>query len=403
VPRYKLTIAYDGTDFCGWQKQMPYESENRKAKSEKQVGAEPADAGAGEPLPELARHEDAGRSGRRRVELRTVAGVLERAVREIVREPVEVKGSSRTDAGVHARGQVAAFTCSAGRDEETEKRGDGAKVPEREGGAQQHSSTAADDPQESRTETNADGGSRAQGGWPVARGVDRLVRAINGRLPDDALVLSAEVVPDGFDPIGHTIAKAYSYTLHVSRTRPLWDRHFVHHVWEDLDLSAMQAGAQHFVGEHDFSAFAAAGHGRKTTVRTVHECRVEELPCDFAGTPLAGPAHLPLLEGGGGGKGSLLLPAVPLEEDRGPSPTLIHAHAAPSWQVPPARRLRIHISGNGFLYNMVRIIAGTLAEVGRGHIEPDDIPRIIENKNRGRAGPTFPPEGLCLEWIRYGT
>ncbi len=289
MPRYRLTIAYDGTDFCGWQKQEP-------------LAADAALSGS-------ARHVDPGleAGGPGRVALRTVQGVVERAVREVVREPVEVKGASRTDSGVHARGQVAAFT-------------------------------ATDDP------ALIEQGS----GWPIERGVDRLLRAVNGKLPDDVLVLSAEPVGAGFDPILDASAKGYSYTIHASRTRPLWDRRYVHQVWEDLDAARMHEAAGHFVGEHDFAAFAAAGHGRVHTVRTVFSCGVAE-----------------------------------------------------TGAVPGGRRVRLEISGSGFLWNMVRIVAGTLADVGRGRLTPDDIPRIIEGRNRGAAGPTFPPEGLCLEWIRY--
>ena len=110
----------------------------------------------------------------------------------------------------------------------------------------------------------------------------------------------------------------------------------------------MSAAARHLLGEHDFAAFAAAGHNRQTTIRTVHSCDVTE--------------HT-LNDG--------------------------------------ALRIRIDIAGSGFLWNMVRIIAGTLLEVGRGHFAPDDVVGILESRNRGLAGPTLPASGLCLEWIRY--
>lgn len=297
MPRYRLTVAYDGTDFCGWQKQEPFvpEADDR-----------PEDQRTPRPGPDkLAAALRLGtREGesRARVALRTVQAVVEQAVREVVREPIVLQGASRTDAGVHAKGQVCAFTCAAEA-------------------------------------------------WPSDRGLDRLVRALNGKLPDDVLVSAAvETTPD-FDPVRGAVSKAYSYTLHVSPPpplgaglRPLWDRRYVHHVWEPLDVGAMREAASHLVGEHDFAAFAASGHGRLTTVRTVHTCEVR--------------AEAPM-------------------------------------------RVRIDISGSGFLWNMVRIVAGTLVDVGRGRKKAADVPAILASRNRGLAGPTLPPTGLCLEWIRY--
>jgi tRNA pseudouridine38-40 synthase len=113
-----------------------------------------------------------------------------------------------------------------------------------------------------------------------------------------------------------------------------------------LDVARMQRAAAHLVGTYDCVAFAQINHGRSTTVRTIYGCTVH------------------------GG---------------------------------PGRRIEIEIAGSGFLYNMVRIVAGTLLEVGRGRIEPGDIPAIIESRDRRRAGPTLPPQGLCLRWIWYGT
>ena len=161
---------------------------------------------------------------------------------------------------------------------------------------------------------------------------------------------------ESFDPISDCTAKGYTYTLHVSQHRPLWDRRFVHHVWMPLDVANMNQAAARIVGEHDFAAFAAAGHGRLSTVRTVFECRVSE-----EGT----------------------------EGQRDP-------------RTKGEKRLRIEVSGNGFLWNMVRIIAGTLVEVGRGKLAPEDVAAAIQSKDRRKAGPTLQPTGLCLEWVRYG-
>ena len=292
--RYKLTLAYDGTDFHGWQKQEPPASEHPEL-----VASTPDDIAEG------------------RVAMRTVQHVVERAVRTVVRERVNVKGASRTDSGVHAGGffptgepggQVAAFT----------------------------------------SEPIADKGV----GWPIERGTNGLVRALNGVLPRDVLCLKAEAVPLDFDPIGGAVAKEYTYRIVTGPMRPLWDRRFVFHTWYGMELGPMQRAAALITGEHDFAAFAQASHGRKTTVRTVFGCSVEQTNTD-------GDKHDP-------------------------------------------PRFEIRVSGSGFLYNMVRIIAGTLMEVGRGKIAPEQIPAILESKDRKQAGPTLPPQGLRLEWIRYG-
>ena len=308
MPTYKLTIAYDGTDFAGWQKQEP---------------PDPALLGAAAPraqrvaIQKLEPGLEPGKPGR--IALRTVQAVVERAVREVVREPIVLLGASRTDSGVHARQQVAVFRCSGDEKDET------------------HGSE-----------------SRVTGGWPESRGVERLLRAVNSRLGEDVLIVGAEVVDARFHPIRDCIAKGYSYTYWVGKHRPLWERRRAWHTWVDLDIEAMQRAAGYFVGEHDFAAFVAARHGKLTTVREVYACAIREVA--------------------------------------------LEAHTS---FVPPSQVLRLEISGNGFLYNMVRIIAGTLHDVGRGRVSADDVPGIIAGLDRVRAGPTLPPQGLCLEWIKY--
>ncbi len=254
MPRYKLTVAYDGTHFHGWQKQQP-------------PNAEP---------------------------LRTVQGVLEETVRQVVREAVNVDGASRTDSGVHARGQTAAFT-----------------------------TVAMIEP-------------------------DAMLRAINSRLPADALVTGIEEVDATFEPISQAQRKSYRYSIHHGHPknvlRPLWDRHFFTKVHYALDPERMQQAAAHLVGEHDFASFTRLHHGRESTVRTVESCEIVQ-----------GDDH----------------------------------------------RMYIDVTGPGFLYNMVRIIAGTLVEVGRGKCEPNDVMNILAARDRAAAGPTMPPEGLCLMWIVY--
>jgi len=332
VPRYKLTIAYDGTEFHGWQKQEPKAAlalglevepgEQKDAAAQDVWDGGPKLAGS----PRVLERLDDGR-----VILRTVQEVVERAVREVVREPVDLVGASRTDAGVHAWGQVGAFSCGEGQREEGTE------------------------------------GQRGDGGWPVERGVERLVMAVNARLPEDVLVRTAEVVEEGFDPISHCVSKGYSYTMHVARSRPLWDRRYVTHLWTPLDVEAMRAAASRLVGTHDFAAFAAAGHGRQSTVRTIHACEVRAERVEGALPPR--PTRGARAEGG--------------EFE--------------------AQRLRVDVSGDGFLYNMVRIIAGTLVEVGKGKLAPGSMDEIIASGDRTRAGSTLPPEGLRLEWIKYTT
>ncbi len=302
MPRYKLTIAYDGTDFCGWQKQTPYEDSVPEGLSLGAVVSEPTGD-----MPEVAGGGD-GKSvaaGRERIVLRTVQEVVERAVREVVREAVVLMGASRTDSGVHARGQVGAFTC-------------------------------------------ADGETRGIG-WPVDRGTEGLLRAINSRLPRDVQVVSIEPAAPDFNPIRGATRKLYTYTIWNSRARPLWERRTAVHVWDRLNSDAMREAGSIIEGEHDFAAFAAAGHGRLSTVRTVFACRVRDEPTDD----------------------------------------------------PETRRIVLEVEGNGFLWNMVRIIAGTLVEAGRGRINPDRIREALATGKRELAGPTMQPHGLCLEWIRY--
>lgn len=224
--------------------------------------------------------------------LRTVAGVLDAALMRLLGQPIRVLGASRTDAGVHALGQTAQFDASC-------------RIP-----------------------------------------LERLAEAINSRLPDDVEVLRVEVVDAAFNAVGGARNKQYRYRIFNSPRRPLDRRLYVWHCWMNLDIDRMNQAAAKLVGTHDFAGFAAAGHGRLTTVRTIHACRVER-----------GEQH----------------------------PDEIH----------------IVVQGDGFLYNMVRIIAGTLVDVGRGRLPPDVVDEVLKSKDRRRAGPTLPPSGLWLEWIEY--
>jgi len=255
--RYKLTLAYDGSAFYGWQKQEP-------------PGEEP---------------------------LRTVQGELEQVLVRLLGTPkdqLHLMGASRTDSGVHALGQAAMF------DAET-------SIP-----------------------------------------IEKMALAINARLPNDMEVRKAELAPPGFDVIGDVKNKQYLYRIYNAEKRPLWARNAVYHCFSsELDVLAMNDAAQRLIGTHDIEGFAAAGHGRESTVRTIFDCMA-----------FVDPTH----------------------------PDEVH----------------ITVQGSGFLYNSVRIIAGTLIEVGRGRFKPAQIDQILATADRTLAGPTLPPQGLCLEWVSYG-
>ncbi|MDP7009396.1 MAG: tRNA pseudouridine(38-40) synthase TruA [Phycisphaerales bacterium] len=254
MARYRLKVAYDGTEFHGWQKQAPTHG----------------------------------------AYLRTVQEDLERAIRDVVRQPVVVQGASRTDTGVHANGQIAVF------DAETDLE-------------------------------------------PY-----RMLCALNSKAPSDIRILEVDIVANTFNPIADCTSKGYRYCLAHGckdpRRKPLFDRRYVANTAYNLDVVAMQEACTFLIGEHDFAAFTKLNHGRESTVRRIGTCNVTETE---------------------------------------------------PW------RITIDVSGNGFLWNMVRIVVGTLLDVGRGKTNADEIPEIILSKDRTRAGATMPPEGLSLEWIRY--
>lgn len=260
VQRYKLTIAYRGTHYHGWQEQAGHSNTWDLA-----AGQDPA----GPP---------------------TIQAILRRTLEQVVRHPLTLVGSSRTDAGVHAKGQVAHFDTPM------------TQIP-----------------------------------------VEGMRRAVNSRLPGDILVKAIEPVPSSFDAISSTLEKRYQYVVWNHTDRPPFFSELVFHRYGLLNTEAMAEAARQLEGEHDFASFAKPGHGRATTVRTVHECRVHA---------------------------------------RGP-------------------RLVIGVRGSGFLWNMVRIISGTLIEVGLGRFSPADVAAMLAAKDRQAAGPTAPANGLYLQWIRF--
>lgn len=248
MKRIMLVVSYDGTNYHGWQIQPG---------------------------------------------IITVESVLNEAVSRLTGEQIQVAGASRTDAGVHALGNVAVFdTCS--------------RIP-----------------------------------------AEKFSYALNQRLPEDIVIQESKEVQADFHPRYCKCHKTYEYTI-INRRFPLPEyRNTAFFYYGKLSVGKMRSAAAAFVGEHDFAAFCSAGAQVKTTVRNIYAMEIEE------------------------------------EQAEG--------------------RIRIRVTGNGFLYNMVRIITGTLLEVGKGTLEPESVPQIIASCNRGEAGPTAPAKGLKLLSINFDT
>ena len=280
-----LTIAYDGSGFHGWQRQ-PQEN------------------------------------------VPTVQGHLEQTIGRLFRRPVQLAGTSRTDARVHALGQRASFVTDV-------------NIP-----------------------------------------VERLARVINNALCgreegsfalSPVRILEAKEMPMDFHARFDSKGKRYVYRILPGGGTDIFRRNYVYHVKEALDVGAMQAAAQRLVGTQDFKSFeSAGGTPRQTTVRTIFDARVE------AGAAVRGAA-------GQEGLGAINAPQG--QQDAG---------------LPMrADEIRFEIRGDGFLYNMVRIITGTLVEVGQGKRAPEEMTQIIEAADRTAAGHTAPPYGLYLAEVFY--
>lgn len=244
MKRVKLVVAYDGTNYHGWQVQ---------------------DNGI------------------------TIEEVLNRTISELVQEDIKVIGASRTDAGVHACGNVAVF--------DTESRIPG----------------------------------------------DKFSFALNQRLPEDVRIQESCEVDADFHPRYADTVKTYEYNILNRRFELPSKRLYAAFCYYPMDIERMNQAAAYLVGEHDFKSFCSAGAQVQTTVRTIYAVNVTK------------------------------------EDD------MVH----------------IRITGNGFLYNMVRIIAGTLMQVGTGLMEPEQVKEILEARDRSKAGPTAVAKGLTLVEIRY--
>ena len=303
--RILLSVAYDGTDYAGFQAQK-----------------------SGVP---------------------TIEGELNRALTELTGVPVEVIGASRTDSGVHARCNLAVF--------DTESR-----IPP-----------------------------------------EKFAHAINVRLPDQICVQTSMEVPADFHPRRCSTVKTYEYRIWNAQMPDPMRRLYTYFSRYRFDIDKMREAAAYLVGEHDFKSFCSTYTSAKTTVREVLAVEVEEiLPgCETAltGSETALPGSEIALPGS---DITLTCSDIALTDSENVSDS--HSDAGPgSDSVSSAARMPreivIRVTGRGFLYNMVRIIAGTLMEVGRGAKTPDQIPDILNACDRRAAGPTAPACGLTL--VRY--
>lgn len=315
--RILLRVAYDGTNYHGWQLQ-----------------------------PNAA----------------TIEGELNRVLCALTGEEIVVTGASRTDAGVHALGNVAVFDTTS-------------RIP-----------------------------------------AEKFSYALNQRLPEDIVIQSSKQVADDFHPRHCDCRKTYEYDI-LNRTFPLPAyRNTAYFLYGTLNIEAMRRACQAFLGEHDFASFCAAGAQVQTTVRTIYSLEVECRPLTEAGTPVP-PASGEAVNAAGGKRGEQVQQAQSasgemLNAAAGKSDEQVQQAQPESGEtaIPAAgganagsadQLLTIRVKGNGFLYNMVRIIAGTLVEVGRGHIKPEEVAGIIAAKDRAKAGPTAPARGLRLVEIEY--
>ncbi len=173
---------------------------------------------------------------------------------------------------------------------------------------------------------------------------DKFSFALNQSLPDDIRIMSSKQVEDDFHPRKISCRKTYEYRIYNDTFRPPTRRLYAHHVYGPLDEELMQKAGGYLVGEHDFASFSSAGGQAVTTVRTIYDLTVAR-------------------------------------EDK---------------------EVIISVTGNGFLYNMVRIIAGTLIEVGQGKYPPEKVEAILRACDRNSAGQTAPACGLCLMGYDYG-
>ena len=246
---YKIIIQYEGTRYDGWQKQGNTEN--------------------------------------------TIQGKLEKVLERMAGCPVEVHGSGRTDAGVHAMGQVANF-----------------HLPD---------------------------GCRPDAEW--------IRNYLNPYLPEDIAITELIMVPERFHSRLSAVKKIYTYQIETGTKKNVFSRRTCYGLGQALDITAMQKAAELLCGTHDYKSFCGNKKMKKSTVRTIYRIAVEQ------------------------------------EAD--------------------SSLVKLEFEGTGFLQNMVRILAGTLIEVGTGKREPGSMPEILAALDRQAAGYTAPAEGLCLQQVFY--
>lgn len=245
MKNYKILIQYDGTRYKGWQSQKSTDA--------------------------------------------TIQGKIQAVLSKMAGTEVELNGSGRTDAGVHAREQVANFHLA--------------------------------------------------GDWEKKE----ILEYLNRYLPEDIAILKIEEVDERFHSRFHAVEKTYVYRIHNSTIPNVFERKYVYEYTEPLNVARMQKAALYLTGTHDFTSFCGNKKMKKSAVRTIYDIRIEKI----------------------------------------------------------GDEIRLSYCGNGFLQNMVRILTGTLIEVGSGRLEPADVKEILEAKDREQAGYTAPACGLILWKVQY--
>ncbi len=232
----------------------------------------------------------------------TVQDKLQEAIFKLTGDQIVVEGSGRTDAGVHARGQVVNFQTSS-------------NIP-----------------------------------------IERWRMAINSRLPRDIIVLEAREVPLSFHARRSAKRKTYRYTISNTRVPDVFQRNYQYHHPVPLHVTEMELALQYLIGEHDFSSFCSGRSTKQSHVRTIYHAYLEREAAS----------------------------ENPIDPSDGRCGVL-----------------HLYITGNGFLYNMVRVIAGTLIQVGEGKRTAMDMKLLLDAKDRLKAGPTAMAHGLTLWDVEY--
>ena len=214
---------------------------------------------------------------------------------------------------------------------------------------------------------------------------EKFANALNVRLPDQICVQDSREVPADFHPRFCDTIKTYDYVIYNARFPSPRRRRYSYYSYTPFDVDRMREAARYLVGEHDFKSFCSIHTQALTTTRTITEIEVIERSCEEERTAETA-AVMPSFDRESG---------CEMEKE---SARTAEGEVFARRTVSP-REIVIRVSGTGFLYNMVRIIAGTLMEAGRGALEPAQMKVILNARDRSKAGPTAPPEGLTL--VRY--